>query len=72
MAILSIAASILYGVSPLDLIADVIPLIGWVDDAIIVPLLLVIGVAALVKRHRAAKAAAAQPGIIDVPAVRNP
>jgi uncharacterized membrane protein YkvA (DUF1232 family) len=72
MAILSIAASILYGVSPLDLIADVIPLIGWVDDAIIVPLLLVIGVAALVKRHRAAKAAVAQPGIIDVPAVRNP
>lgn len=68
MAILSIVASIVYGASPLDLITDVIPLVGWVDDALIVPLLLFIGISALVKRHRAAKAAGAQTGVIDVPA----
>lgn len=27
----------LYAVSPVDLIPDVIPLVGWVDDAVIVP-----------------------------------
>lgn len=26
-----------YAVSPVDLIPDVIPLVGWVDDAVIVP-----------------------------------
>lgn len=35
----------LYLISPLDLIPDVIPLVGWLDDAILVPL----GIALLLK-----------------------
>ncbi len=29
----------LYLVSPIDLIPDVVPLVGWLDDAVIVPML---------------------------------
>ncbi|MFS2224501.1 YkvA family protein [Pantoea sp. B65] len=35
----------LYVISPLDLIPDVIPLVGWLDDALVVPL----GMAMLLK-----------------------
>ncbi|CAN5627914.1 hypothetical protein BH11ARM2_BH11ARM2_05490 [soil metagenome] len=38
--IVPLVGALLYGASPLDLIPDVIPLIGWIDDAFIVPLLL--------------------------------
>jgi uncharacterized membrane protein YkvA (DUF1232 family) len=34
--------ALFYGASPLDLIPDVIPLIGLVDDSVIVPTFLVI------------------------------
>ena len=40
-AILSLVSALAYGVSPLDLIPDVILLLGWADDAVLVPLLLV-------------------------------
>jgi uncharacterized membrane protein YkvA (DUF1232 family) len=52
-AILSLFAALLYGASPIDLIPDLIPLIGWVDDAVIVPVLLVL---ALVQWRRAKRA----------------
>jgi len=39
-SILSVLMAVGYGVSPIDLIPDVLPLIGIVDDAIVVPLLL--------------------------------
>ena len=51
---LPIVMGLLYGVSPIDLIPDVIPLIGLVDDAIVVPVLLILGFAQLRKRRRAA------------------
>ena len=54
-AILSLFAALLYGASPIDLIPDVIPLIGWVDDAVIVPVLLLL---ALVQWRRAKRAKA--------------
>jgi len=41
-AIFSVVTALLYGASPIDLIPDVIPFIGWIDDAIIVPLLLLL------------------------------
>jgi uncharacterized membrane protein YkvA (DUF1232 family) len=33
-----VALIVLYVVSPIDLIPDFIPVIGWVDDAVLVPL----------------------------------
>lgn len=33
--------ALFYGASPIDLIPDLIPLLGFVDDAAIVPILLV-------------------------------
>ena len=37
---LAIAASFLYLVSPVDLITDVIPIVGWIDDGMIATLLI--------------------------------
>lgn len=36
----SLFMALLYGVSPIDLIPDVIPLVGWLDDAAVVPVFL--------------------------------
>ena len=41
-AIISLLAALLYGASPIDLIPDIIPIIGWLDDAVIVPVLLLL------------------------------
>ena len=41
-AVISLAVALIYGASPVDIILDIIPLIGWVDDAVIVPLFLLI------------------------------
>jgi uncharacterized membrane protein YkvA (DUF1232 family) len=41
-ALISVLIALFYGISPLDLIPDVVPLIGLVDDAIIVPVLLLL------------------------------
>jgi uncharacterized membrane protein YkvA (DUF1232 family) len=35
---LGTALLVLYVVSPVDLIPDVVPIIGWVDDLVLVPL----------------------------------
>jgi uncharacterized membrane protein YkvA (DUF1232 family) len=39
-AAISLVLALLYGVSPIDLIPDVLFLVGWADDAVIVPVLL--------------------------------
>ena len=41
-ALVSVLIALFYGISPLDLIPDVLPLIGIVDDAVIVPTLLLL------------------------------
>jgi uncharacterized membrane protein YkvA (DUF1232 family) len=52
-AVFSLIVALLYGASPIDLIPDVIPLIGWIDDAVIVPVLLLL---ALVQWRRVKRA----------------
>lgn len=42
--VLPIVVGLFYGVSPLDLIPDVIPFVGLLDDAVIVPTLILLGV----------------------------
>ena len=37
---LSVLASVIYLLSPIDLIPDFIPFFGWLDDLVLVPLLL--------------------------------
>ncbi|PSF37300.1 hypothetical protein C7H19_11320 [Aphanothece hegewaldii CCALA 016] len=51
---LLIGASILYLISPIDLAPDFIPIIGWIDDGIIVTLL-VTEVSALLTQKLQAK-----------------
>lgn len=41
-ALFSLFVGLFYGLSPIDLIPDLIPLLGLVDDAAIVPLMLIL------------------------------
>ena len=53
-----LGGGIAYALSPIDLIPDFIPVLGHVDDALIVPLLLILGLALVpddvVREHRQA------------------
>lgn len=54
-AILVVLSGLLYGAAPIDLIPDLVPLLGWSDDAVV---LLTAGVIALrmLRRRQAMKA----------------
>lgn len=39
---MSLIVALLYGASPIDLIPDFLPIIGILDDAVVVPTLLVL------------------------------
>lgn len=69
MGLVSILSAVVYGASPIDILPDVIPLLGWIDDAVLVPLLLVVGVGMFLRRRK--MMAAAQP-VIDVPTRQAP
>lgn len=56
LGILSIIAALIYGASPIDLIPDLLVLVGWVDDAAIGGLLMLFGVRILVRYYRAKRA----------------
>lgn len=64
--ILTIWSALLYGVSPIDILPDVIPILGLVDDIFVVPILLLWGLFALNHHKRQAQTQAA-PAYIDVP-----
>ncbi len=64
-SIASLFAAIFYGVSPIDLIPDVILVLGWVDDAIAVPMFLVFA-GVLYSRHRKAGKTRAKQSAADI------
>ncbi|MCC6404329.1 MAG: DUF1232 domain-containing protein [Fimbriimonadaceae bacterium] len=51
--IVSIVVALFYGVSPVDLIPEVIPLFGLLDDALVVPTFLLLGIVWWARRKRA-------------------
>ncbi len=51
--LLAMVAGILYVVSPINLIPDFIPVIGWLDDIAIFSIIFDMGVSAEVKKFRA-------------------
>lgn len=54
-ALVSLVMAILYGVSPIDLIPDILLLVGWVDDALVVPFLLLVAFSLWRRRKRGAE-----------------
>ncbi len=64
--ILNILAAVVYGASPIDLIPDVIILLGWVDDAIAVPMFLAFAVLGFMKHKRSMRTQGAKPQVVDV------
>jgi uncharacterized membrane protein YkvA (DUF1232 family) len=65
-AIVSLFMALLYGASPIDLIPDLIPILGFVDDALIVPILLLFAFFQY-KRARARNEPATQRAIVIPP-----
>jgi uncharacterized membrane protein YkvA (DUF1232 family) len=51
--------AILYGASPIDLIPDIILVLGWIDDALIVPFLLLVAWGLWRRRKRPSPASGA-------------
>lgn len=54
----SILAALIYGASPIDLIPDLLVLVGWVDDAAIGGILLIFGLRILLRAYREKRTAA--------------
>lgn len=67
-AIFSLLAALGYGVSPIDLIPDIIPLIGWLDDAVAVPLFIIFAFALFNKFKKGQRISQARPAnaVIDI------
>lgn len=55
-SIVSLALAVIYGVSPIDLIPDIIPLLGWADDVTIGGMLVLFAIGLYFKRRREKRA----------------
>lgn len=55
-ALISILGALLYGASPLDLIPDLIPLLGWFDDGVVTVVMTLLAIASLHKWSKAKRA----------------
>lgn len=64
--IVSLVTAIIYGISPIDLIPDVILVLGWLDDAIAIPLLLVFAFVFWLKYKNPVQKHAHSREIVDV------
>jgi uncharacterized membrane protein YkvA (DUF1232 family) len=64
-SVLPLLMALVYGVSPIDLIPDIIPILGLFDDAIVVPILLILALVQYRKRQTAVKAN--QRGSLRIP-----
>ena len=54
-SIVSLIAAVLYGVSPIDLIPDILPLIGWADDVSVGGVLILLAVSLFFRHMRSKK-----------------
>lgn len=44
LAVVSVLGALLYDVSPIDIIPDIIPILGWIDDAALTTILLLLAI----------------------------
>lgn len=65
-SIVSAVAGVLYGASPIDLIPDLLPLLGLLDDALIVPAAFLVAAIQFVRFRKQRRAQ-----VIDVPSVTD-
>jgi uncharacterized membrane protein YkvA (DUF1232 family) len=63
--ILAILGALLYGASPIDLIPELVPLFGVLDDALVVPTLFLLGIVWLAQNKRRARKAIEVPARAD-------
>lgn len=54
-SIVSLVTALLYGVSPIDLIPDILPLIGWVDDLSVGGVLILLAISLFLRHARSKK-----------------
>ena len=54
-SVFSLIVALLYGVSPIDLIPDIIPLLGWMDDGVVGAICLIVALAIYLRRKRGPK-----------------
>ncbi|RYG29036.1 DUF1232 domain-containing protein, partial [bacterium] len=70
-ALISAGVAILYGASPIDVIPDIIPVLGLVDDAIVVPAFLLLALLQYRRSRRVASAPNSGAGGVAGPVIQG-